>query len=127
MLPEHITVVNVDSLPWEADTPTEYLEQALIYNWLDTVHNLYHVMMENGNFIYATACRLLGACTHANSHYQILATVSSSAVLDPRHVSISLRSMIQDIISSRAAFPNMTSRYLWICVFLLCVWTSKFC
>ena len=38
---------------------------------------LYHVMMETGNFIYATACRLLGACTHATSHYQLLATVSS--------------------------------------------------
>lgn len=75
MLPEHITIVSHTSLPWQADTPTDYLEQALIYNWLDTVHNLYHVMMENGNFIYATACRLLGACTHATSHYQILATV----------------------------------------------------
>ncbi|KAL3145862.1 hypothetical protein ABBQ38_015231 [Trebouxia sp. C0009 RCD-2024] len=35
---------------------------------------MYHVMMETGNFIYATACKLLAACNHASSHYQILAT-----------------------------------------------------
>jgi hypothetical protein len=75
MLPEHITVVHPSSLPWASDSYMMYLDQALIYNWLDQA-NMYHVMMETGNFIYATACKLLGACTHATSHYQILSTVS---------------------------------------------------
>lgn len=79
MLPEHVTVVHPSRLPWEqADTasqPThDFLDQALIYNWLDQA-NMYHVLMETGNFIYATACKLLNACSHASSHYQILATV----------------------------------------------------
>ncbi|KAL0046483.1 hypothetical protein WJX82_001718 [Trebouxia sp. C0006] len=52
---------------------TEYLDQALIYNWLDQ-GNMFHQMMEAGNFIYATACRLLDACTHDTSHYQLFAT-----------------------------------------------------
>ncbi|DBA76070.1 hypothetical protein WJX77_012502 [Trebouxia sp. C0004] len=73
MLPEHITVIHPSSLPWASDSYTMYLDQALIYNWLDQA-NMYHVMMETGNFIYATACKLLGACTHATSHYQILST-----------------------------------------------------
>ncbi|DBA88099.1 TPA: hypothetical protein ACH3X2_005097 [Trebouxia sp. C0005] len=76
MLPEHITVVHPSSLPWASDSYTMYLDQALIYNWLDQA-NMYHVMMETGNFIYATACKLLGACTHATSHYQILSTMSN--------------------------------------------------
>lgn len=81
MLPEHVTVVHPSQLPWnETDTenkPThERLNQALIYNWLDQA-NMYHVLMETGNFIYATACKLLAACTHASSHYQILATVGT--------------------------------------------------
>lgn len=80
MLPEHVTVVHPSHLPWElkytASQPTyDYLDQALIYNWLDQA-NMYHVLMETGNFIYATACKLLNACSHASSHYQILATVS---------------------------------------------------
>ena len=80
MLPEHVTAVHPSHLPWEqigtASQPThEYLDQALIYNWLDQA-NMYHVLMETGNFIYATACKLLNACSHASSHYQILATVS---------------------------------------------------
>ena len=106
MLPEHITVVNHTNLPWQADAPTEYVEQALIYNWLDTVHNLYHVMMENGNFIYATACRLLGACTHATSHYQILATVRNLNTLphsNPGYGSMCLSSMIEGMITLCAA------------------------
>ena len=75
MFPEHVTVISPHALPWERSTETEYLDQALIYNWLDQA-NMFHVMMETGNFIYATACELLGACTHATSHYQLLATVS---------------------------------------------------
>ena len=75
MLPEHVTVVHPMNLPWESDAPFEYLDQALIYNWLDQA-NMYHVMMETGNFIYATACKLLGACSYAASHFQILSTVS---------------------------------------------------
>lgn len=80
MLPEHVIVVHPSHLPWEqTGTPSqpthEYLDQALIYNWLDQA-NLYHVLMETGNFIYATACKLLNACSHASSHYQILSTVS---------------------------------------------------
>ena len=75
MFPEHVTVISPHALPWEPDSQTEYLDQALIYNWLDPA-NMFHVMMETGNFICATACRLLGACTHATSHYQLLATVS---------------------------------------------------
>lgn len=84
MLPEHITVVHPSSLPWASDSYTMYLDQALIYNWLDQA-NMYHVMMETGNFIYATACKLLGACTHATSHYQILSTVSNKHKLSKRH------------------------------------------
>ena len=81
MLPEHVTVVHPSHLPWEqtgtASQPIhEYLDQALIYNWLDQA-NMYHVLMETGNFIFATACKLLNACSHASSRYQILATVSS--------------------------------------------------
>lgn len=80
MLPEHVTVVHPSNLPWEqADTASplthDFLDQALIYNWLDQA-NMYHVLMETGNFIYATACKLLNACRHGSSHYQILATVS---------------------------------------------------
>ena len=74
MFPEHVIVISPHALPWEQDSQTEFLDQALIYNWLDQA-NLYHVMMETGNFIYATACRLLNACTYATSHYQLLATV----------------------------------------------------
>ncbi len=84
MLPEHITVVHPSSLPWASDSDTTYLDQALIYNWLDQA-NMYHVMMETGNFIYATACKLLGACTHATSHYQILSTVSNKHKLCKMH------------------------------------------
>ncbi len=84
MLPEHITVVHPSSLPWTLDSYTMYLDQALIYNWLDQA-NMYHVMMETGNFIYATACKLLGACTHATSHYQILSTVSNKLKLSKSH------------------------------------------
>ncbi len=80
MFPEHVTVVSPTDLPWEQDTTVEHLDQALVYNWLDQA-NMYHVMMETGNFIYATACRLLGACTHATSHYQILSTVRTSSAL----------------------------------------------
>lgn len=80
MLPEHVTAVHPYHLPWDqtgtGSQPThEYLDQALIYNWLDQA-NMYHVLMETGNFIYATACKLLNACSHASSHYQILATAS---------------------------------------------------
>lgn len=75
LLPEHVSIVHPSALPWAPDTPTEHLDEALIYNWLDEA-NMYHVMMETGNFIYATACKLLGACSHARSHYQILSTVS---------------------------------------------------
>lgn len=80
MLPEHVTVVHPSNLPWDNSNPDsqpihEYLKQALIYNWLDQA-NMYHVLMETGNFIYATACKLLNACSHASSHYQILATVN---------------------------------------------------
>lgn len=79
MLPEHMTVVHPSSLPWnqanmEEEPMQEHLHQALVYNWLDQA-NMYHVMMETGNFIYATACKLLDACDHATSHYQILSTV----------------------------------------------------
>lgn len=79
MLPEHVMVVHPSQQPWDktgtASKPThEHLDQALIYNWLDQA-NMYHVLMETGNFIFATACKLLGACTHASSHYQTLATV----------------------------------------------------
>ena len=76
MLPEHVTVVSPSALPWEHEqgVQTEYLDQALIYNWLDQ-GNMFHQMMEAGNFIYATACRLLDACTHDTSHYQLFATV----------------------------------------------------
>ena len=76
MLPEHVTVVSPSALPWEHEhgIQTEYLDQALIYNWLDQ-GNMFHQMMEAGNFIYATACRLLDACTHDTSHYQLFATV----------------------------------------------------
>lgn len=84
MLPEHITVVHPSSLPWASDSYTMYLDQGLIYNWLDQA-NMYHVMMETGNFIYATACKLLGACTHATSHYQILSTVSNRLKLSESH------------------------------------------
>ncbi|DBA68653.1 hypothetical protein WJX79_009266 [Trebouxia sp. C0005] len=75
MLPEHVTVVSPSALPWEHEqgVQTEYLDQALIYNWLDQ-GNMFHQMMEAGNFIYATACRLLDACTHDTSHYQLFAT-----------------------------------------------------
>ena len=79
MLPEHCTVVLPMDIPWIHDTQIEYLDQALVYNWLDQA-NMYHVMMETGNFIYATACKLLGACSYASSHYQILSTVSSACV-----------------------------------------------
>ncbi|KAL0037926.1 hypothetical protein WJX79_005674 [Trebouxia sp. C0005] len=75
MLPEHIKVVSPSALPWEHEqgVQTKYLDQALIYNWLDQ-GNMFHQMMEAGNFIYATACRLLDACTHDTSHYQLFAT-----------------------------------------------------
>ena len=82
MLAEHVTVVSPSSLPWNTPStwgskPThKHLDQAVIYNWLDQA-NMYHVLMETGNFIYATACKLLGACSHASSHYHILATVSA--------------------------------------------------
>ena len=76
MLPEHVTVVHPMNLPWGSDTNLDYLDQALIYNWLDQA-NMYHVMMETGNFIYATACKLLGACSYADSHFHILSTVST--------------------------------------------------
>ena len=81
MLPEHVTVVSPWALPWEQTSPKEHLDTALIYNWVDQA-NMYHVMMETGNFIYATACRLLGACTHASSHYQILSTVGCLPLLN---------------------------------------------
>ena len=37
MLPEHVKVVSPSALPWEHEhgMQTEYLDQALIYNWLD--------------------------------------------------------------------------------------------
>lgn len=70
---EHVTVVSPHGLPWAEHSETEYIEEALVYHWLD-IPNMYHLMMETGNFIFATACKLLGACTHSTSHYQILAT-----------------------------------------------------
>ena len=76
LLPEHVTVISSAELPWDAGSTAEQIDDALLYNWLDQA-NMFHVMMETGNFIYATACKLLGACTHATSHYQILATVSA--------------------------------------------------
>lgn len=79
IFPEHVTVVHPSALPWDSHSQTEHLDQALVYNWLDQA-NMYHVMMETGNFIYATACRLLDACTRATSHYQILATVRPAPI-----------------------------------------------
>lgn len=81
MLPEHVRVVQPSAVPWSSDSLTERLDEALIYNWLDQA-NMYHVMMETGNFIYATACKLLGACSHTSSHYQILSTVSAMQLVD---------------------------------------------
>ena len=75
LLPEHVTVVSPAELPWDDGITADHIEDALLYNWLDQA-NMFHVMMETGNFIHATACKLLGACTHATSHYQLLATVS---------------------------------------------------
>ena len=86
LLPEHISIVHPSALPWTPDTPTEHLDEALIYNWLDQA-NMYHVMMETGNFIYATACELLGACSHARSHYQILSTVSHHSCIASEYLS----------------------------------------
>ena len=80
-LAEHVTVVHPNSLPWEqiefhnSKLETEHLDQALIYKGLDQ-RNMYHVMLETGNYIFATACKLLGACTYATSHYQIFSIVS---------------------------------------------------
>lgn len=50
----------------------ESIPEGLMFHWLDP-GNLYHVLMENGNYIYATACRLLEACSWQDSHYQIFA------------------------------------------------------
>ncbi|KAL0035290.1 hypothetical protein WJX79_010560 [Trebouxia sp. C0005] len=48
MLPEHITVVHPSSLPWASDSYTMYLDQALIYNWLDQA-NMYHGYFHYGD------------------------------------------------------------------------------
>lgn len=78
-LAEHVTIVNPNSLPWEQPEVHDQLEmvhldQALIYKGLDQ-RNLYHVMMETGNYIFGTACKLLGACTYATSQHQIFSIV----------------------------------------------------
>ena len=81
LTPEHITVISPANLPWDNSTTAEHIDDALLYNWLDQA-NMFHVMMETGNFIYATACKLLGACSFATSHYQILATIRCTACCD---------------------------------------------
>ena len=107
MLPEHMTVVHPSNLPWEhlpSDSKPfhEYLAEALIYNWLDQA-NMYHVLMETGNFIYATACKMLNACSHASSHYQILATVSTLAA----HIATSLH-------GSSSTTPCLPSHIMYV-------------
>lgn len=76
LLPEHVTAISSAELPWDDDSTVDQINDALLYNWLDQA-NMFHVMMETGNFIYATACKLLGAYIHVTSHYQILATAPS--------------------------------------------------
>ena len=82
---DHMSVVHPLQLPWNllqqqqqqpSNATRGYIDEGLLFHWLDP-GNLYHVLMENGNYIYATACRLLKACSHEESHYQIFA-------MDPR-------------------------------------------